>query len=88
MPEVESSHRIIYKYVGDGGYIVGVPARNLTIDDLQEIESREGISQAVIRASKLYEKVKEQGGRDGRTESVSTDSSGSGVNTGDGGSSD
>lgn len=43
-----------YRYVGDGAYMMGVPARDLTPADLAEVERRERITEAEIAASGLY----------------------------------
>lgn len=40
------------KYVGDGGFIQGVPARNLTQEDFDAFDKD---TQALILASGLYE---------------------------------
>ena len=40
------------KYVGDGGFILGVPTRNLTQEDFDAFDKD---TQALILASGLYE---------------------------------
>lgn len=49
-----SNLNIVYRYTGPG-YVVGIPARDLTEQDLQEIEAREGITRELVEASGLYE---------------------------------
>ena len=44
----------VYRYVGGGEYVMGVPARDLMPEDLIEVEEREGITEAEIVASGLY----------------------------------
>ena len=47
------------KYNLKKGYISEAPPRDLTDDDVKEIEAREGITEADLIASGVYEKVKE-----------------------------
>jgi len=44
----------VFRYVGDGAYAMGVPARDLTRFDLVEIEQREGITEADVERTGLY----------------------------------
>jgi hypothetical protein len=44
----------VYKYVGDGRFIMSVPARDLTAADLLEFLDREGITHQDVEASGLY----------------------------------
>ena len=46
----------VYRYVGPG-YLMAVPARNLTAADLLEVREREGVTRAVIEASGIYEPI-------------------------------
>jgi hypothetical protein len=46
----------VYRYVGPG-YLMGVPARDLTASDLLEVREREGVTRAVIEASGIYEPI-------------------------------
>ena len=48
---------ISLQYVGDGAYLVGVPARDLMPADLLEVALREGIGLETILASNLYRVV-------------------------------
>jgi len=43
-----------YKYVGDGGYLHGVPARDLTAEDLDALP--DGVTKKDLEASGLYKK--------------------------------
>lgn len=45
---------MVYRYVGPG-YLMGVPARDLTAADLLEVREREGVSRAEIEATGIYE---------------------------------
>lgn len=45
----------MYKYVGDGAAIVGIPARDLSKDEVKELDKD------LIEKSGLYEKIKEKG---------------------------
>lgn len=46
----------VFRYQGPG-YMMGVPARDLTGQDLVDVLEREHISRAMIEASGLYRKV-------------------------------
>jgi hypothetical protein len=46
-----------FKYVGQGEYMIGVPARDLNEADLAEILEREGITRQDIEAAAIYEAV-------------------------------
>ena len=45
-----------YRYIGPG-YVVGIPARDLTEADLVAIEKREHITREHVEASGIYEPV-------------------------------
>jgi 5,10-methylenetetrahydrofolate reductase len=50
----------IYKYIGDGGALYHVPARDLTADDIAEraeVWRENGITEAVLLGSGLYQKI-------------------------------
>jgi hypothetical protein len=50
----------IYKYIGNGGALYHVPARDLTADDIAEragVWKENGITEAVLLGSGLYQKV-------------------------------
>lgn len=49
---------IEFRYIGEGAFLNGVPARDLTGMDLVDVEAREGIGPEVIAACGLYERVK------------------------------
>ena len=39
-PETKTEHRgdtVAYRYVGDGNYLAGIPARDLTYDDVETL---------------------------------------------------
>jgi hypothetical protein len=42
---------VSYKYLG-GGFLVGIPARDLTVEEVKELEVKEA-----VEASPLYQKV-------------------------------
>lgn len=44
----------VYKYVGDGRFVMSIPARDLTAADLLDILDREGITHRDVEASGLY----------------------------------
>lgn len=44
----------VYKYIGEGRFMMSVPARDLTAADLLEILEREGITHQDVEASGLY----------------------------------
>ena len=48
-----------YSYIGDGAYLMGVPARDLTEGDLAEILEREGLTREDVEASGLYERLEQ-----------------------------
>lgn len=48
---------VIYRYVGDGSWLPGVPARDLTSEEIAALEAE--IIEA-IEACGLYEKVEEE----------------------------
>ena len=52
---MENAH-ILYRYLGPG-YMMCVPARDLTAADILEVVEREGITLEEIEASGLYEAV-------------------------------
>ena len=47
---------MVYRYVGLG-YVVGIPARDLTEADLAELAEREGITRKQVEATGIYEPV-------------------------------
>jgi hypothetical protein len=50
----------IYKYIGNGGALYHVPARDLTADDIAEraeVWRENGITEAALLGSGLYQKV-------------------------------
>jgi hypothetical protein len=47
--------KVVYKWLGKAEFVPGVPARDLTKEDLE----REGV-EALAKASKLYKKVSEK----------------------------
>jgi hypothetical protein len=49
-----------YRYIGHGGYMLGVPARDLDAADVLEVQEREGIGALEIEASGLYEPARWQ----------------------------
>lgn len=55
LPDGNDTH-IRYKYRGPG-YLMGVPARDLTATDLLEVLEREGVTAAEIGASRAYEEI-------------------------------
>lgn len=48
---------VILKYVGKGAYLPGVPARDLTADDLVDIKQRLGYSKEQLLNTLLYQNV-------------------------------
>jgi hypothetical protein len=59
------------RWIGPRGrFLNAVPTRDLTARDLQELRAREGITEAEILASGLYEIIEDEEESDG-TESVS-----------------
>jgi len=53
-PSGPTAAHTVYKYVGEGRFIMSVPARDLSAADLLEILEREGITPQTIEASGLY----------------------------------
>lgn len=51
------------KYNPKKGYLTGVPARDLTDEDVKEVEVRAGIKEKDLIASGVYTKIKEKGGK-------------------------
>lgn len=52
---------MIYKYIGGGAFVVGLPARDITFADLEEHPDwREMLDANAQTPSPCYEKVKEQ----------------------------
>jgi len=60
------TERVVFEYVGPG-YVMGVPARDLTEGDLVEVREREGIGVDVVEGCGLYVRV-EAGVEDGLDE--------------------
>jgi len=54
MTDRASSREVVLRWVGPG-WLMAVPARDLTEEDLREIWQREGIERAVIEGSGFYE---------------------------------
>ena len=48
---------IILKYIGKGAYLPGVPARDLTDEDLREIERALGLTAKQLVNTLLYQTV-------------------------------
>jgi len=48
---------IILKYIGKGAYLPGVPTRDLTDEDLQEIERALGLTAKQLVSTLLYQTV-------------------------------
>ena len=46
----------VYRYIGPG-YVMGLPARDLTEADVQDVEQREHITREDIESSGIYEPV-------------------------------
>lgn len=44
----------VYRYVGEGRYVMGLPARDLMPEDLAEVLAREGIGVDVVEGCGLY----------------------------------
>jgi len=56
LPSETIAAHTVYRYVGPG-FLMGVPARDLTAADLLEVREREGVTRAVIEASGIYEPI-------------------------------
>lgn len=57
MKDLTEKH-IVFRWIGhSGSYLNAVPSRDLTAEDLVELEDREGIDSADIELSGLYELV-------------------------------
>ena len=52
---------VVWRYVGSGAWVNGVPARDLTEGDVEALAQREGIGEDVIGGCGLYELVEEPG---------------------------
>lgn len=53
--------QVEYKYIGAGAFVVGLPARDITTDDLvADAELRKEIEANMKTPSPCYEKVKQQ----------------------------
>lgn len=46
---------MVFRYIGDGGFINGLPARDLYPKDLIKAERKEHITRAMVEASGMYE---------------------------------
>lgn len=52
---------MIYQYIGDGAFVVGLPARDITFADLEENPDWQKAIEANLKTpTPCYEKVKEQ----------------------------
>jgi hypothetical protein len=52
---VRPKNDVVYVYKGDGDHLPGIPARDLTADDLESVDVKQ------LEASGLYEKARSAG---------------------------